>query len=31
MGEELVARCCEVLGDGAVKRIEIRVGRVPPP
>jgi predicted nucleic acid-binding Zn ribbon protein len=28
MGEELVSRCCEVLGPDAVRRIEIRVGRV---
>lgn len=29
MGEELVRRCCEVLGVDAVRRIEIRVGRLP--
>ena len=31
MGEELVGRCCEVLGDGAVQRIDIRVGRLKQP
>lgn len=29
MGDELVERCCAVLGEGAVQRIEIRVGRLP--
>lgn len=29
MGEELTSRCCEVLGEGAVLRIEIRVGPLP--
>ena len=28
MGDELARRCCEVLGDDAVRRIEIRVGRI---
>jgi len=29
MGDELVGRCCEVLGEDAVRRIEIRVGTLP--
>ncbi|HVE94411.1 MAG TPA: DUF721 domain-containing protein [Acidimicrobiales bacterium] len=31
MGDELVRRCCEVLGPGAVHRIDIRVGPLKTP